>query len=111
MIPAMACVEFIFTLFPAPPFCRISALLQLVEYYTILSILTHPIFMKICSQGIFMRLYGSYLFTQAFQWFSGSVVIPVGLEPTLPGLKVRCPSVRRENHMVLHKRLELLSMV
>ena len=65
MIPAMACVEFIFTLFPAPPFCRVSALLQLVEFYTILSILTLPIFMKICSQGIFMRLCGSYLFTQA----------------------------------------------
>ena len=62
------------------------------------------------------------------------LVIPVGFEPTPPGLRVRCPTVRRENHMelpvgfeptvhclqgscvtvslqelmVLHKRIELL---
>jgi hypothetical protein len=43
MIPAMACVEFIFTLFPAPPFCRVPALLQLLEFYTIQAYL-HIIF-------------------------------------------------------------------
>ena len=28
-------------------------------------------------------------------------MIPVGFEPTSPGLKVRYPSIRRENHMEL----------
>ena len=58
-----ATVEFIFTLFPAPPFCRVSALLQLIEFYTISGILTHPIFMKNCSQSIFMLFCRSYLFS------------------------------------------------
>ena len=65
------------------------------------------------------------------------MVIPVGFEPTPPGLRVRCPTVRLENHMelpvgfeptilclqgrcisvvlqehmVLHKRVELLFSV
>ena len=29
------------------------------------------------------------------------MVIPVGFEPTSPGLKGRCPTIRRENHMEL----------
>ena len=33
--------------------------------------------------------------------YSIVMVIPVGFEPTSPGLKVRYPSIRRENHMEL----------
>ena len=36
----------------------------------------------------------------------GHVVIPVGLEPTSPGLRVRCLTIRPENHVVGRVGLE-----